>query len=371
MNGPFVTYFPQFCSEPINDSAWYRGFNDWHLIEKLPASMRARFTPAAGYYDLGREPDIGAQLSSLRGSDWPAMALYQYYFDGRFALNAVEKFVLTSNAPIPPFFVIWANESWTKRWIGRPNDYIIEQRHSLEPDVISTHCDRLAQLFDHPAYQKWEGRPVFVLYSVFDVPNVADLIAVYRVALRARGWDPLIGFCVPYVDSRFSAKGFDFCVEFQPRLFFNVMRLQATPTAAKSGLWLKRSVPALYESLLSVRDRWARMRNTPRESFDYSAYLDLVERETFTNALRETYGVPTVPCLFYSWNNFPRYRGGAVVVRHEKGDYARFLALKEKWRTTHRWYLVNSWNEWSEGAALEPGQCAPELYDQVLGAQDD
>lgn len=363
MKGPHLTFFPQFCPEPINDKAWYPGFNDWDLIKKLPMPMSNRFRPAAGLYDLSSPGDIAAQFQSLAASRWPSMALYQYFFDGRFALDAVERFILSSDCPVPRFFTIWANESWSKRWVGKPHEMIIRQQHSLDEQTVTAHVERQCRLFAHPSYQHWNARPVFVIYSVYDVPNLPALLNTYRQAFASRGFNPLIGFCVPYVDPEFVADGFDFCVEFQPRLFFNVMRSRSSPAVTKTGLALKRWLPWLYDALISVRDRRRRDRMTPREAFVYSDYLALLEQDTFHQLLKQAYGLPVLRCLFYSWNNFPRYRGGAVVVTHGEGDYERFLRVSDAWQQSQEWYLVNSWNEWSEGAALEPGVQPPQSFD--------
>ena len=365
MRGPHLTFFPQFCREPLNDIAWYPGFNDWDLIRNLPGGMRDRFRPAAGFYDLGSGADIALQFQSMAKSGWQAMALYQYFFDGKFALDGVEKFILASAENVPKFFVIWANESWSKRWVGKANEFIIRQTYSLEKHIIRAHVNRLCQLFAHSAYQHWNGRPVFVLYSAYDVPNLPEVLATYRAAFRSEGVDPLFGFCASYVDLNFNAQQFEFCLEFQPRLFFNTMRQQATPTTARAALALKRVAPSLYDALVGMRERRTRRRMAPRESFRYSDYLHMLEQDLFGRLLQQAYGIPVVRCLFYSWNNFPRYRGSSVVVTHAKSDHEQFLKIVEQWTTTDAWFLVNSWNEWSEGAALEPGAQSPLSFDLV------
>lgn len=365
MNGPFLTFFPQFCHERINDQAWYPGFTDWDLIRSLAPDLRRRFTPSAGFYNLSSPADIAAQFRAIARGPWPSIALYQYYFDGHFALQEVEKFILETDGPVPKFFTIWANESWSKRWLGRAHDIIMRQNHSTDDAVIKTHVDRLCLLFRHPSYAKLEGRPIFVIYAAYEVPDVPKLVRAYRAAFERKGVDPQIGFCASYLDRNFAAQEFDFCLEFQPRLFFNVMRSLNDPRAATVGLMLKKWTPWLYNRLIGMRDRSKRDRSTPRKFFEYSQYLSLLEQDAFARLLKGTYGVPVVRSLFYSWNNFPRYRGGAIAVRHQPGEYAKFLALARKWTSEESWFLVNSWNEWSEGAALEAGEMPPECYESV------
>ena len=360
---PFLTFFPQFCREPINDVAWYSGYTDWDLIREVPEPHRTRFTPAAGYYDLADRQVIARQFAAVRQSQWPAMALYQYYFDGRFALDSVERYITETQDYVPPFFVIWANESWSKRWIGRPHDIIIRQEHRTDPAVIHKHVERLTALFRHPSYERVNGRPIFVIYAAFDIPQVSAFINTYRRAFAEAGFDPLIGFCVSYVDPQFDASAFDFCVEFQPRLFFNVLRSRRHGAGAKAALFVKRTAPWVFDCITGARDSVRRKRVQPGTYFSYQDYLELVDQDYFSKILEHTFQKPAYKSLFYSWNNFPRYRGSAVAVNHRQGDYEAFERLCNRQQATQKWFLVNSWNEWSEGAALEPGVLPPRAYD--------
>ena len=363
VTGPYLTFFPQFCREPLNDGAWYPGFTDWDLIKRLPPGTRERFTPAAGYYDLATDEAIAAQFNAIRGSAWPNIALYHYFFDGRFVLSAVERYILRTQRGVPRFFMIWANETWTKRWVGRPSDIIIKQNHSLDPSVITVHADHLVSLFRHPSYACVKGRPLFAVYAPYDIHDVGRFVQTYREAFAQRGFSPLIGFCVPYVDPAFDARHFDFSLEFQPRLFFNVMRAKRQTEAARVGLLLKRRLPKLYDALTGWRDKALRHRSVASSGFEYRDYLELVNRDFFGRLLEESFGIPAVRCAFYSWNNFPRYRGSALVVRHGEGDFKEFMSLCATMVSRYPWSLVNSWNEWSEGAALEPGVMDCGSYD--------
>jgi hypothetical protein len=369
VSGQYLTYFPQFCREPVNDAAWYPGFTDWDLIRKLPEALRARFTPARGYYDLAADEHIAAQFAALRATHWSGIGLYHYFFDGRFVLNHVEQFILKQGAGVPPFFLIWANETWSKRWVGKPGDIILRQNHSVEPQVIQAHTDHLCRLFNHPAYVRLHGRPVFVIYAAYEIADPRRLLEEYRRAFRAQGFDPIIGFCVSYIDENFDARMFEFSVEFQPRLFFNVMRAQQHQGTTKAALALKRHMPRIFDLLTGLRDTAYRGLGQASRSFDYRDYLQLLERDAFGTLLERTYGIPAIRSAFYSWNNTPRYRGSALVVRHRAGDFEAFTGACERLRARPEWSLVNSWNEWSEGAALEPGRMDIRNYDVDPQAQ--
>ena len=53
--------------------------------------------------------------------------------------------VLASGEPGLPFCLCWANEPWSRRWNGRNEDVLQEQRYSPDDDVAhlrALHCDR-------------------------------------------------------------------------------------------------------------------------------------------------------------------------------------------------------------------------------------
>lgn len=358
----FYTFFPQFCREPLNDAAWYPGFTDWDLIRKLPEEQRNRFSPKAGYYDLANDDHIGHQFNTIGSDPNAGIALYHYHFDGRFVLDSVERHILRRCAPMPPFFLIWANESWTKRWVGKPGQAIVRQHHSTDPGIVHKHVERLSQLMQHPAYFRLDGKPIFYIYAPHEIGDIPKLLDTYRHHLSEHGLDPHIGFCASYIDPKLSVQGFDSCVEFHPRLFFNTIRAQRHSGITSIALALKRRFPALYEHLTSIRDQISRSgKSEARDTFAYDLYLELTCKGVFQEQLRSAYRIPTFRGLFYSWNNFPRYGSRSIQVTHQRGDYAKFHELATQWKDP--WVLVNSWNEWSEGAALEPGALPPQNFE--------
>jgi hypothetical protein len=62
-------------------------------------------------------------------------------------------------------------------------------------------------------------------------------------------------------------------------------------------------------------------------------------------------------CAAPGWDNTPRRRtGGLVLTGSTPGAYetwVRAVAQRAE-RLGHPWFFVNAWNEWAEGAVLEP-----------------
>ena len=66
------------------------------------------------------------------------------------------------------------------------------------------------------------------------------------------------------------------------------------------------------------------------------------------------------PGLFPDWDNSPRrYNRGAWILQNKPENYKQWLSDLIQWTKEHnspdeRYIFVNAWNEWAEGAHLEP-----------------
>lgn len=351
--GRYFSFFPQFCSDPLNDAAWGSGFTDWDLIRELPSTRRSRFTPARGYYDP-TNPDYVkslAQAIQRLGRIGDGLMLYHYFFDGHQALPGFEE-ALLRHAPGFPFFVCWANESWTKRWQGRPNEFIVRQEHRLDKEIIKRHVRHLARLFELVDYLRIDNRPLLLIYEPLAVVHMTALLIHYRAAFSALGFNPLIGACLSHPLSGLEVTGFDFVAEFEPRYFFNLKR---NPLTRNFGITLKRLAPLAFDRLAGVKERLKLGRPAGRK-FLYSDYLETLASGCLEDSLRVSAGsLPLMRSGFLHWDNTPRYRNRAVKVTVDLSSADSLQALSTVASDAGYPLLVNSWNEWSEGAAFEEG----------------
>jgi hypothetical protein len=360
----FFSFFPQFCQEPLNDEAWGRGFTDWDLIRRLTPDQAKQFTPAAGFYDptdsqyLNKlEPEVSAVAGSNAG-----LMVYHYYFDGVHALNGFEKALLDRKSSIP-FFLCWANETWSKRWEGKANQIIIRQMHRLDRHLIASHAAYLAKFFELESYLRVNDQPIFVFYEPHSVTHMSEVVAEYRSAFAAIGTSPLFGACLSYPQSGIAKMGFDFAIEFEPRYFFNMRR---GGSRAAMGLALKKRLPGVFDRVAAFRERFSSKVNGEK-IIDYSEYLKLVSSGQLEVSLRSSAdNLPLVRSTFLSWNNQPRYRSYATKVSLDRVDGKDFLLLKDVQSDKGFPLIVNSWNEWSEGAAFEPAMLKNSLKDDFL-----
>jgi Glycosyltransferase WbsX len=360
----FFSYFPQFHPDPINDKAWGKGFTDWDLIRALPKDVREDFMPKRGYYDPSGPEYLNSlchQLGELPFAN-AGLMVYHYHFDGVSALSGFEKQLLSQPENTPPFFLCWANETWSKRWVGQSREILIEQKHSLDIELIKNHARYLVRFFELPHYHRVDGRPVFMIYNAQASVNLPQALKIYREEFAAIGYEPFIGVCIGYPQPKEQLEPYDFGCEFEPRFFFNSF---SSSLLVQNAARLKTHFPKVFEWLGAQRDRFRR--GVEGQQFEFIDYLSALRTGRIEKALRMSTGSkPLMRSIFFSWDNSPRYRKMSTKVNHREVSSASLEILNQVTSDNRLPVLINSWNEWSEGAALEAGLRPSHLHSSFL-----
>jgi lipopolysaccharide biosynthesis protein len=313
-------YLPQFHPIPENDEWWEPGFTEWTNVvcakPLFPGHYQPHLPSHVGLYDL-RVPEVRkAQAELARAHGIEAFCYWHYWFEGRRLLERPFEEVLSSGEPDFPFCLAWANESWSRSWLGERRDVLVEQRYSAKDD--REHARWLAAAFADPRYVRVHGRPLFLIYRPRELPDPTRTID----ALRSESMHA--GLAAPFVlginawdDGDYRALGFDGAVSFQPRL-----SALGDPTTDRLDIY-------------DYEDAVARMKVLP----DRASY----------------------PSVVVSWDNTPR-RGTAGTVFANATPEAFERALRDTLEGAlsrpfdDRLVFVNAWNEWAEGNHLEPDE---------------
>lgn len=360
---PFCIYFPQFYPTEINNVTWGDGFTDWVLVAH--ANMRnvwKRRAPQIGYYD-GANPQVHLkQIDQMKQSNLGGIALYHYWFYESRELTAFEQTISsTTHNKDFPWFLIWATESWSKRWIGDQTE-IINLSDNPSFEQIHQHCEYLTKCFSIPTYFKIGDRPLFIFYDLTHFSNPKDVINKYKEAFKRHGHHPIIGqFVKNPFDANYS-KFIDINYLFEPRLYFGFNNLTRSEFAKSIFDYIKLIFGRnLSQKLLVVSDKLKKKKNL-YNSTDYIKYRASKKREGFV----KSFVTPTQEVISPGWNNAPRYGNRFTALEDiEPHEFKKMLHQATK-NNEQFPPLINAWNEWSEGAAIEPCKYYGSIYLECL-----
>ena len=333
-------YLPQFHTVPENDAWWGAGFTEWRNVVKarplFPGHEQPRLPGELGFYDL-RLPETREQQAVLaRRHGIDGFAYYHYWFHGRRMLQRPWEEVRSSGAPDFPFCLIWANENWTRTWDAGQREMLIAQTYSPEDD--DAHGRYLVEQFGDDRYIRVAGRPLLGVYRVQALPDPQRTFDHWRsLAVAAGVGEPYIVKFDTWSDFGDPADhGCDASAEFPPHGVFEHL-----PAAVRDDI---DPVHALI---------------------DYGDVVRFfVERPDPTWTRHPT----VVP----SWDNTPRKPQGPSVVLLGR-DPAWFQewvegAIARAIRSPHPLVFVNAWNEWAEGAYLEPDEAWGRAFLEAISA---
>jgi lipopolysaccharide biosynthesis protein len=330
-------YLPQFHRVAENDLWWGEGFTEWTLVRRarprFHGHQQPRLAGELGFYDLTEEGISDQQAALARAYGVDAFCYYHYWFGGRRLLEQPVQRMLSTGSPDFPFLLCWANENWSRAFDGGTREVLVEQTYPPGDDLI--HARALAPAMADPRAVRHDGRPVFAVYRAAQIPDPRRTTETWRAELTRLGLpDPYLlrVESFPDEDGDPRALGFDAAVEFAPRW-------RHVPRAGRTD----RVRRGLVAAGLGPR-RWA------NHVVDY--------REVARSQLASPDpGYPRMPCVTPAWDNTPRRPSGGLVLTDATPDNYQDW-LRQAWGRASDaglpFVFVNAWNEWSEGAHLEP-----------------
>jgi hypothetical protein len=352
----YAIFYPQFHHVLVNDVAWGHGFTDWALVSTANTfEYWNRRAPIAGFYDLAKTNDVAARFDEAAKAGLDGFGIYHYWFEDGRELYAVENYLMHNSVPKGfGYFFIWANENWTKRWAGRDTETIKFVATSPNRDQIRRHVEYLKPYMVSESYTMVLSRPVFVVYRPEFFRDPAHTISCYRDEFARVGVNPFIGYCIKSRSDAEYSNIFDFCYLFEPRLFLNFR-----------GIRKNRLVHSVFRLIIhsvnySKAEYWSEIVSKylsgSAKSHKFSSYLKYFtsqERKNLIDSLR----CPAQDILTCGWNNAPRYRDRFTEVQvPSKEQFITMLnySVESSGCSANVPLLCNAWNEWSEGAAIEP-----------------
>lgn len=326
-------YLPQFHPIPENDEWHGKGFTEWTKVRTANPLFAGHYQQHIPHKDIGYylldSPDILLKQSDMmRKSGVHGQIFYHYWFSGKLILDEPAKMLLENKHIEMPFCFCWANENWTRRWDGNEDEVLLKQNYSCQD--ATDFIKYLIPFFKDSRYINIDMRPALFIYRPSAIPDFKlyleiwekeclknDLKAPYIVAVLTRG-------------------------ALSPQEFG-----MDAGTERVLHDWTNGNVADIKNNLYQYRAV-----NGSVLSYDEVAnfYTNQTENKDFT------YFRSIVPI----WDNTARYGSEAFLLHGSTTEkFQKWMEyLVEYTESTlpvdKQIIIVNAWNEWAEGAHLEP-----------------
>lgn len=336
-------YLPQFHPIPENDEWHSKGFTEWTNVGMAKPQFRGHLQPRVpadlGYYDLRVPETRKAQAELAKQAGITAFCYYHYWFgEGKQLLERPLEEVVKSGEPDFPFCICWANHSWfNKNWNPRTRQrdkkLLVEQKYS-DADYVS-HFNYLLPMFRDKRYLKVDGKLLYVIYNLKDVPDFEKFKHTWEDLADKNG---LPGFY--FLSNTTQPTETDVAPYNQTNgvilsLVFNVMKYESK---------IHNFIHAVLTKLFK----------TPRSVFEYKDAIPYFVDE-------RCYQENVVPVMVPSWDYTPRAGlVGMILKNHSpklfKQHAKQVLEMVSKKPVEKQIVFLKSWNEWGEGNYMEPDQ---------------
>lgn len=332
--GVIAMYLPQYHSVTENDNWWGKGFTDWVNVKKAKPLFEGHYQPRVTlnheYYNLLDEEAMRNQANLAKDYGVNGFCFYHYWFEGYKILEKpVENYRDMQHIEFP-YCLCWANHSWSRTW-GDPSEFeevLLKQRYGNEKDW-EEHFEYLLTFFRDNKYICISNKPVLLIYRAHEIPRVESMLKVWNELAVKNGFDGL------YLIQMHTGQGYDQ----RTRLYSAIMDFEPIRTW-RSETFNDHSVklPAHLMKSLKVKN------------YDL-IYEDILSRDNSNYRMRHFYGA------FPDWDNTPRKGSwGSVIVGSSPAKFEEYLSdiIKNSKEQKNEFVFINAWNEWAEGAYLEP-----------------
>lgn len=349
-------YLPQFHTIPENDKWWGKGFTEWTNVRKAKSLFSGHDQPRIpldGEYNLLDDDTKIWQANLAKKYGVFGFCYYHYWFkDGRKLLEKPAEQMLNNPNVDLPFCFCWANENWSKNWDGGNREVIMEQDYGGKDDW-EEHFQYLLQFFKDKRYITVDGKPLFIIYKPDQIIDLYQMTSYWKKRAIEEGFPGLcLAFQFPtyYTDMYYRDDIFDYRIGFEP---VHARNLSTMSTQTSKKIRILRSI--FGENLISkyrkkrsqkIQSKYVKPQNLTMYFYD----------EIWEKILNAPWTNEFIPGGFVDWDNTPRNKHGLVHAGFSIESFENYMTLliqrakKEK----KPMIFINAWNEWGEGAFLEP-----------------
>ena len=323
-------YLPQFHRIQENDMWWGNGFTEWTNVKPALPQFKGHYQPHIpdeylGYYNLldGETQHKQVEIAKQYGLD--GFCFYLYWFSGKRLLEKPIDNYLTDKTLELPFCICWANENWSRRWDGLDNDLLMVQNYSDEDDL--NFIQNISKYLLDKRYIRIDNKPLLLIYRPNLFPNMAETSTRWRDWCRSNNIGEIyLAYPQSFECVNPNIYGFDAAIEFPPN--------NSEPPD------ITRDIEVL---------------NNDFEGVAYDWRILLERSDNYKNP-----GYKLFRSVCPSWDNTARKKNKGTSFLNSCPDLFKkwlvnaFTNALSQPNKDERIVFINAWNEWAEGAHLEP-----------------
>jgi len=353
-------YLPQYHEIPENNDFWGKGFTDWVGVKRAEPLYKGHRQPNVplneNYYDLSDQNHIRWQAELANRYGVYGFGIYHYWFSSeKQLLTKPAEIILHDRSINIPFLFAWDNISWRRTWSKMKGNAWSplqdEEKKRQGPELLveyklgdeeewKKHFEYLLPYFRDKRYIKTGNKPVFLIYHYDE--NIFRMEKYWNELAKSKGFD---GVEIIY---RYDA----------------ARKMEPGHSAF------------LYEPIYSgwgsvTRRAYERVVNTVCEKIQTERKLrvyayERVWEKIIKNAKKHK---AMYSGAFVTYDDTPRRGRRGVVVEGAKDE--KFSSYMKKLieitnKKKKRFIFLTAWNEWGEGAYLEPDEANGYAYLEAL-----
>lgn len=347
----FAAYLPQYHITEDNNKFWGEGFTDWEGVKKAAPLFDGHNQPRVPldrkYYDLSDYNVITWQAKIARKYGVDGFNIYHYWFkDGKQELEKPAKILYKHSEIDIGYFFTWDNCAWKRTWSNvQGNDWapLFEgagNRKISNASILvdfeygdeiqwKKHFEYLLPFFKDMRYLKIKNRPVFAFMTAFDHKNLKIMTTYWNKLAKENGFDGM------YLISQ---KSF-----YRDKVHLDNTFIYEPITSA----WGKKK--SIYEKIEKYFHYKVKCKEPAKFIYDYET--------VWKRIIKNTCKSEGIHGCFVRYDDTPRRGKNAGIIVNDdpeifKTYFQSFYDICSK--KGEPFILITAWNEWGEGAYLEP-----------------
>lgn len=354
-------YLPQFHPTEINDKYWGKGFTEWTNVAKAKPLYKGHYQPQIpsdlGFYDL-RIPEIrDAQASLAKEAGIEGFCYWNYWFGkGKKVLEMPIEELIRTGKPDFPFCIGWANHDWSnKTWSKEQRrvqeDTIFLKQEYLGEEDYKDYFNYLLPMFKDKRYITIDDKPLFYVFEPENIPDNNVLISTFRQMAIENGLPGI--FFVARADSIGKMKirnEKNYLDDRAAKRFHDL--LSAGYDAVNSYSFRRAEIMTNGTMNRAYRKIKGKLLGTCLMDYDY-------EKIVSNLYMKEDYEENVFPTICPRKDRTPRSGKNAWLYKNSSPEKFQHCVeivmdyLRNK-PGERKIVFLDSWNEWGEGAYMEP-----------------